>query len=168
MYLYPHFVGLAPEARDISSAVAVATLTVLALWALNKPSSIKEGPLTLTSLALYSLGYPTTQSMLRRASDTQGGNLMKTLSTNVSRRSFLTGTTAAGALAALGLAGCAPQAASVNSLRSFAVSTSAPAALVYLVLMAPNQWRVRWMEPVFSHRGKSSPSFNKGKRAIWY
>lgn len=57
VYLYPHFVGLAPEARDISSAVAVATLTVLALWALNKPSSIKEGPLTLTSLALYSLGY---------------------------------------------------------------------------------------------------------------
>ena len=33
---------------------------------------------------------------------------MKTLSTNVSRRSFLTGATAAGALAALGLAGCAP------------------------------------------------------------
>lgn len=57
VHLYPHFVGLAPEARDISSAVAVATLTVLALWALNKPSSIKEGPLTLTSLALYSLGY---------------------------------------------------------------------------------------------------------------
>lgn len=57
MYLYPHFVGLAPEARDISSAVGVATLTVLAVWALNRPSSIKEGPMTLTSLALYSLGY---------------------------------------------------------------------------------------------------------------
>lgn len=57
MYLYPHFIGLAPEARDISSAVGVATLTVLAVWALNRPSSIKEGPMTLTSLALYSLGY---------------------------------------------------------------------------------------------------------------
>ena len=51
MYLYPHFIGLAPEARDISSAVGVATLTVLAVWALNRPSSIKEGPMTLTSLA---------------------------------------------------------------------------------------------------------------------
>ena len=40
---------------------------------------------------------------------------MKTLSTNVSRRSFLTGATAAGALAALGLAGCAPQAATATA-----------------------------------------------------
>ena len=36
---------------------------------------------------------------------------MKSLNANVSRRSFLTGATAAGALAAFGLAGCAPQAA---------------------------------------------------------
>ena len=37
---------------------------------------------------------------------------MKSLNANVSRRSFLTGATAAGALAAFGLAGCAPQATS--------------------------------------------------------
>jgi len=37
---------------------------------------------------------------------------MKSLNANVSRRSFLTGATAAGVLAAFGLAGCAPQATS--------------------------------------------------------
>ncbi len=43
---------------------------------------------------------------------------MKTLNANLSRRSFLTGATAAGALAAFGLAGCAPQAPSADTTAS--------------------------------------------------
>ncbi|WP_304597471.1 helix-turn-helix transcriptional regulator [Adlercreutzia caecimuris] len=57
VYLYPHFIGIAPEARDISSTVAVATLVVLAIVALNKPASINEGVLTPAALTSYSLGY---------------------------------------------------------------------------------------------------------------
>ena len=57
VYLYPHFIGIAPEARDISSTVAVVTLVVLAIVALNKPTSINEGVLTPAALTSYSLGY---------------------------------------------------------------------------------------------------------------
>lgn len=57
VYLYPHYIGIAPEARDISSALAVITLAILALVAMNKPTSIHEKTLTPISLTLYSFGF---------------------------------------------------------------------------------------------------------------
>ncbi len=57
VYLYPHFITLAPEARDIASCVSVATLVILAIVALNKPASINEGFLTPVALTTYSFGF---------------------------------------------------------------------------------------------------------------
>lgn len=57
VYLYPNYLAVCPEARDVSSAVGVTVLIILALWALHKPSSIKESVMTPVALALYSLGF---------------------------------------------------------------------------------------------------------------
>lgn len=57
VFLYPNYLAVCPEARDVSSAVGVAALVVLALWALHKPSSIKESVMTPVALALYSFGF---------------------------------------------------------------------------------------------------------------
>ena len=48
------------------------------------------------------------------------------METNLSRRGFLTGTAAAGALAAMGLAGCAPTPAAEGSTKTAETGAAAP------------------------------------------
>lgn len=57
VFLYPHYLAIFPEARDVSSAVGIATLVVLAVWAQSRPASIKEPTLTAVGLSLYSIGF---------------------------------------------------------------------------------------------------------------
>lgn len=55
-FLYPQYISILPEARDISSVVGVATLVLLAFWALRHPASLHDDRLTIGSLCLYGLG----------------------------------------------------------------------------------------------------------------
>ncbi|OUO91252.1 helix-turn-helix transcriptional regulator [Gordonibacter sp. An230] len=55
--LYPQYTAVLPVARDASSLVGVATLVVLAVWALRKPSSLDERSITTASFVLYSAGF---------------------------------------------------------------------------------------------------------------
>lgn len=55
--LYPQYVGVMSEARDVSSLVGVVTFVLLAVWVLRRPSSINEQGMTTASLVLFSAGF---------------------------------------------------------------------------------------------------------------
>lgn len=55
-YLYPQFLDLLPEARDMASVVGVLTLVLLALVAVRRPRLLREDWITLGSLCVYGVG----------------------------------------------------------------------------------------------------------------
>ncbi|RNL44104.1 helix-turn-helix transcriptional regulator [Paraeggerthella hongkongensis] len=55
--LYPLYVGVMPEARDVSSFVGVLVFVALAVWALRRPDSIDERLLTTMSMVGFALSF---------------------------------------------------------------------------------------------------------------
>ena len=55
-FLYPQFIGLFPEARDLTSAAGIVVLALLAFWAVRRPAILDEDKLTVVSLCVYGLG----------------------------------------------------------------------------------------------------------------
>ena len=55
-FLYPQFIGLFPEARDLTSAAGIVVLALLAFWAVRRPAILDEDKLTVASLCVYGLG----------------------------------------------------------------------------------------------------------------
>lgn len=55
-FLYPLYLGILPEARDLASLVGVVTLCLFAVWARRRPSSLNAEHLSIGSLCIYVLG----------------------------------------------------------------------------------------------------------------